>query len=111
LFTLQSQIHILLYITNKDLLKIKRPRVAESGKPALFIRWGGDGVVWCHVLIEIASYETTATIPPLKKVYILFTCIYHRQLLISDTFYAFLMWSLFTVLTVYSERKQSEQNI
>ena len=36
-------------------LKIKRPKVAESKKPALFIRWGGDGVVWCHILIEITS--------------------------------------------------------
>ena len=23
-----------------------------EGKPALFFRWGGDGVVWCHILIE-----------------------------------------------------------
>ena len=36
-------------------LKIKLPRIAESGKPALCFRCGGDGVVWCHILIEIAS--------------------------------------------------------
>jgi len=36
-------------------IKIKRPRVAERGKPALCFRWGGGGVVWCHILIEIAS--------------------------------------------------------
>ena len=38
--------------------KNKTSRVAERGKQALFLRWGEDGVVWCHILIEIASSWT-----------------------------------------------------
>jgi hypothetical protein len=36
-------------------IKIKRPRVAERGKPAPFLGGGRGGVVLCHILIEIAS--------------------------------------------------------
>jgi hypothetical protein len=67
--TLQSQSHILHYITNKDLLIecvysfvnfISKENVPGSGEgeAALFLRWGEDGVVWCHILIEIASLCT-----------------------------------------------------
>ena len=39
-------------------IKIKRPRVAERGKPALFLGGGRGGVVLCHILIEIVSTWT-----------------------------------------------------
>jgi hypothetical protein len=69
-----------------------------------------DSTVLCKVAMKEKLWNNCYH-PPLKEVDIIYTCIYHRQLLIRDTFYASLMWSLFTVLTVYSERKQSEQNI